>query len=78
MSASVSSEGRASKHRCACSRRASYRGMSRRRQARTDHPLCDRCWRALVDRYRKATPPAHRWLSDELLARVLICAAAAH
>jgi hypothetical protein len=78
MSENASSEDRASKHRCACSRRATYRGLGRRRQARTDHPLCDRCWRALVDRYRKATPSAHRWLSDELLARVLIRAATAH
>ena len=77
MSSHACADDRASRHRCACSRRATYRsGTLSRRHARTDHPLCDRCWRTLVDRYRGRTPPPHRWLTDELLARVLIRAAA--
>ncbi|GEJ59396.1 hypothetical protein [Anaeromyxobacter diazotrophicus] len=74
---SASAALRASKHRCSCSRRATYRVRARRgRHASTDHPLCQRCWRSLVDRYRVRTPAVHRWLEDELLARVLVRAAA--
>jgi hypothetical protein len=49
----------------------------RGRRARTDHPLCARCWRALLDHYRPA-PPARHWLPDELLARVLAAASSSH
>ena len=76
MSANARTQDPATKHLCACSRRATHvcsrgRGQVRhRRRARTDHPLCDRCWRALADRYRP-TPSAPRWLPDELLARLL-------
>ena len=65
------------KHHCDCQRRASFarssgRGrIGRRRHARDDHPLCDRCWRALLDHYRPV-PPARRWLPDELLATLLV------
>lgn len=66
-----------SRHLCSCRRRATFvnhrgRGrVSRQRHARADHPLCSRCWRALLDHYRPA-PPARRWLADELLARLLV------
>ncbi len=66
--------------RCECMRPATYGARQRggrRRRARTDHPLCARCWRALVDHYRPA-PPARRWLPDELLARVLAGAFSPH
>ncbi|HEX9289199.1 MAG TPA: hypothetical protein VF904_06745 [Anaeromyxobacteraceae bacterium] len=76
MSANARAQVVGSKHLCDCSRRATYATrMRQRRRARTDHPLCERCWRSLADRYRPA-PAAPRWLPDELLARVLSGAAA--
>jgi len=81
MSANARAQDAFSKHLCDCSRRATYacsraaRRMRQRRRARTDHPLCDRCWRALANRYRP-TPDAPRWLPDELLARMLAGASA--
>ena len=78
MSASAHERGSA-KHLCVCGRRATFcprgaHGRQGRRRARADHPLCGRCWRALVDRHRPA-PFATRWLPDELLSRLLACAA---